>query len=669
VRFHIREAAERAFRLAYFIHLDRLLAVRITTQALSGLDTRIARQRKRLYYFPRRKVRTKVSLDEMQELQRLVFWESEACEKQQEQAGCSGLGGADWLIRFVKHLVAITVERSAFYVALGLSRLLFSYSTAETVLIYDVVRQDAEPTKHEPYFRKQKIVLMKQMKGRFGAVLQTRRVGHGHETFVTTEASERHVALVGQCLDMFTPWDTRCVLPERFDPVSDTIIALRFDGKLPDAEHPVEARRMHTLIHLDCYERLVTALGFASPARQLSVPVFFCTDADDEGHPPGGGRLTSGLSEKEFSEIVRSVKENASRRRRAAPASLSVKVDGEERATLGLDDPSPVRLIVGGDARMVEVSGRDEQEEILLAHFLLNHGELCRARPSKKYHFRLAHSRELSLTIFPRFDTAGEVEGADLELDYLRVETLGVIEKFIQTSRAHGRPALAFGTIALALLIAVGLWTVSPLFRRNPSTNRPASEYVARVDQPPTQPNFPAPDGPVLAPGRGDQTGGKNLNGAVRRNQGSKKSPGPQLPTNAAGRAEREGMTSEGGRALDPEAQAGLLSVRHVYVEEHPRGSDAALRDNIKNLIAASQRLSVSEEPQQADAFLLWSLSRSPEGRQVKGRLIDRQGRQLWGASRPVTGAAGDKDAASRASSKLVQGLLDEIARREGVKK
>jgi hypothetical protein len=215
------EAVEKAFRLAHFIHHDRCLAVHITAGALSRLEASVARQRKRRYYLPVRKARTKVSLDELQELQWLVFFESETWEKLQEQSDCASLCDADWVIRFVKHLVAITVGRSAFYVALGLGRLLYSYSTNETVDIYDLVRQDAERSKEEPYFRKQKTILMRGMKERFGEALRTCHASHGEERFVTRDDSACCAALVRQCLDMFTPWGTSCVLPERFDPVSD----------------------------------------------------------------------------------------------------------------------------------------------------------------------------------------------------------------------------------------------------------------------------------------------------------------------------------------------------------------------------------------------------------------------------------------------------------------
>lgn len=663
MRFPISEAAERAFRLAYFIHSDRRLAVRITGHALSRLEASVARQRKRRYYLPLGKTRTKVSLDELQELQWLVFCESETREKRQEQEDCAGLRDADWVIRFVEHLVAITVNRSAFYVGLGLSRLLFSYTTTETINIYDAVRQDAERSKDEPYFRKQKAILMRQMKERFGAVLQTCRVSHGEERFVTREDSARCAALVRECLDMFTPWGTSCVLPERFDPVGDTIDALRFGGEEPDGEHPVEVRRMHALLHPDCYQRLVIALGFAPPAQRLSLPVFFCSGSGsgDSGRNGVGGS-PPGLLEGEHAEISRLVKNQTKRRRKAASDTLSVRVDGAERVTLGLDDLRPVRLVVGDAARLVEVIGRDEGGEILVTNFLLSRSELLRARPSKEYSIRLARAREVSLSISPHIDLEGEIAGADLELAYYRVGPIGVILKHWERPGVD-RPTLALATAGFGLLIVAGILTGLTFLTSRPSTTRPAFEEIAHVRQPPT----PAP---LSASGsdsaRQDSQSKPDRENTPHRKQGVSKPSKPPGSVNTASQTARAGQPKEGVRDFSFEAVRELLSVKHVYVEEHANGPDAEMRESIRSRIAASHRLLVSDEPGQADAFLLWSLRQTPVGRRIDARLTDKRGRELWSDSQPIPGGTRKRELASQAASKLVQNLLDEITRHEG---
>src|SRR5689334_2067884 len=129
------EWLNKAFQLAYFIHGDKATAMQIVTGAMTLLEVAAAAQDKRLYYTPTgralaRKARTKVSLSEIHLLQRLIYVESEPFEKRKEAIETS-LGEEDMITHFIKHLVKIGVKRNSFYVTLGLSRLLHTYTTSE----------------------------------------------------------------------------------------------------------------------------------------------------------------------------------------------------------------------------------------------------------------------------------------------------------------------------------------------------------------------------------------------------------------------------------------------------------------------------------------------------------------------------------------------------------
>jgi hypothetical protein len=123
-----------AFNLAFFIHPDEGTALRIASDALAGLDMALSAQDKRLYYSPvgqffsrqhsSLKLRNRVSVNELHLLQRLVLLEAESHEKAHEMSRAGAVQRDDLLIRFIKHLVRITIKRNSFYVALGLSRLL-----------------------------------------------------------------------------------------------------------------------------------------------------------------------------------------------------------------------------------------------------------------------------------------------------------------------------------------------------------------------------------------------------------------------------------------------------------------------------------------------------------------------------------------------------------------
>src|SRR4030095_6148756 len=122
---------------------------------LGKLQVAVTTQGKRLYYTPigrrwsRRaqsnRSRHSISFDELHLLQRLIYIESEPYEIAFEQGNSSApVNEEDLVIHFVKHLTKKTIKRNSFYVTLGLSRLLHSYTTAETMDIYNAVIQDPE---------------------------------------------------------------------------------------------------------------------------------------------------------------------------------------------------------------------------------------------------------------------------------------------------------------------------------------------------------------------------------------------------------------------------------------------------------------------------------------------------------------------------------------------
>jgi hypothetical protein len=171
-RLSTEEALNKAYRLAYFLHQDKDVALRMVATAILKLNVAMAVQSKRLYYVPvgrfsrgesRRTggIRNKTLFSDLHLLQRLIYVESEPYERQKERAaqvqtqvappGVPAVGDRateeDLLVYFTKHLVRITTKRNAFYVTLGVSRLLHSYSTLETMEIYNAVIGEPERVK------------------------------------------------------------------------------------------------------------------------------------------------------------------------------------------------------------------------------------------------------------------------------------------------------------------------------------------------------------------------------------------------------------------------------------------------------------------------------------------------------------------------------------------
>src|SRR5262249_6988292 len=157
----------------------------------------------------------KVSLGEWQMLQRLVYFASELEERRQEEHGVP----EDTLVaHYIKHLGYITGCRNSFFVALGLSRLLHNYSTAETAQIHARVAQDPDRVRVDSCYRRRRAPLRGQLQERLGPLLAVRRGARGEERFQSLPDAECYVAWVRDCLRGFPPWETRCPLPASFDP-------------------------------------------------------------------------------------------------------------------------------------------------------------------------------------------------------------------------------------------------------------------------------------------------------------------------------------------------------------------------------------------------------------------------------------------------------------------
>ncbi|MEW6210061.1 MAG: hypothetical protein AB1631_16965 [Acidobacteriota bacterium] len=372
---HGTDLLVRAFKLAYFIHGDKKIAIDIAAGALSKLEVACAAQDKRLYYSPvgrasSRGSRSKVSLSEPHLLQRLVYIGSEPYEKQREQA--NKVDEEIMTIHFVKHLVKTTIKRNSFYVTLGLSRLLHNYSTSETAEIYNLVVQNPDRVRDDYYYRSRKACLMKEIKDRFEDRLTATRGHRGEERFQSQPDSGRFSSLVRECLDHFTPWDSPCVVPERLNPREQTIARLDFNGADPDEEHRVETDRLHSVIHPDCYLRLVTALGLESPDNRLEIPQFLFSenrsdDKNDRRTPPP-------LDENDLALINRRLTEQSARRKFATAGLMRITVDGKNRALLDPLRCPQAQFEVRGDEEIVEVVS--DQTGLLMATLLLDFEEM-----------------------------------------------------------------------------------------------------------------------------------------------------------------------------------------------------------------------------------------------------------------------------------------------------
>src|SRR5262249_2228036 len=111
----------------------------------------------------------------------------------------------EMVIRYIKHLVQITTTLSSFYVNVGLNRILYSCSTSEAQMVYEML---AAPFLGSDEYRRAKSVLMVKIAARFGHLLRIAKIDHGEHRFEVSDNQSQWLNLAIKCLTAFTPWSS-----------------------------------------------------------------------------------------------------------------------------------------------------------------------------------------------------------------------------------------------------------------------------------------------------------------------------------------------------------------------------------------------------------------------------------------------------------------------------
>ena len=586
-----RAHVTRAFGLAYFFHPDRATALEITARAIGKVGLAERAQARRVYYKPKgrnlrlgadpRPLRTKISVDRAHLLQRLVLLECDLLDRQHEQqGGAATLSDEEFVLRFVRVLVGSSSRRNSLYVATGLGRILHGYSTAEVQEIFAVVVQDPERTPDDSYVRSVKQRLFGELKRRFDGLVRTRTGPRGEEVFETVEPSPRWRKLVDSCLDRLTPWDTSCPVPRGFDALAQTLKWLRPIGADPDAEHPIEVRRMHSLIHPDCFARLTKGLRLRPPAEVLTVPRLYRPEGppDAGGGPPDRSHPPP-LDDPDFARLRSAVSSEDKAGR--GVTHVIFRVDGSERARLVLDEGSIARFQVHDEDEVLELVGLADAREVPVALHLLGARPVAGTPPTEELVVAIARRWKVTVVVGQPTSLADPASPRRVEAACARLNRLGRLRRALLPGDGPGPSALRWvaAVPAVALLLAAALFVVA---RQRPTEVRP---------------ELPGPPATTQAPG--EVTRGVARNGAP--------------------------MTLE--------------SARTVYVGTL-QGPDARrVADLLAASLRASERFTVVADPESADVALKGRLEIHDEGPtdptagrtfRLELQLVDEDGRPLW---------------------------------------
>ena len=650
-RVSTEEVLNKAYRLAYFLHPDKGVAIQIVAAATLKLNVAMAVQSKRLYYNPvgrfsrgelRRTngIRNKALFSDLHLLQRLVYVESEPYERQKERAAqvtppdvhADGhpASDEDLLVYFTKHLVRITTKRNAFYVTLGVSRLLHSYSTLETMEIYNAVIGEPERVKDDYYYRSRKAVLMHELYERFGQLIRTCRQRRGEERFETQQSSSEQRSLVRECLRLFTPWDTQCPVPRDFDPFKSVIASLT--SKSGADENRVEVNRIHAVLHPECFKRLVAAFGYGAPDERMELPRFFCREENDEA-PPRQRSAPADLNAGELAEINQILAEQSRRRRRSSPnAVVRIIVDGVELGRFNPAGQSSISFSAGEDAELIEVKTTDSSGDLLLAtHLLTSFGEDAHDETTVSS-IRLEGGQDLSLSIKRRLIEATGRADFLIQFGYRETEPRRVARLWWKRLKLRLRPdqgprLLWAGAIVSVMIICLASYLAYVRLRSH-QTSAPAQTAVVQTTSP--SPELLAQvDNKINAPD--DAT--------------PKASQPPRRPKSDKSTAQaREQDVVDATRSGSVVPNVTLKDVKKVYIEVRGDAASDQLRSDLIDRLNSSGVVAAATNADEADAALKIVVSQTS----MSALLVNARGTVLWRRTH-------------RSSSDIVKALLSAI--------
>jgi hypothetical protein len=474
------------FRLSYFLLADRRDALSVLHQATSRLYVTALTQKKRQAKRPKNEVHKKLSLTPRQLLQYLTYLCAEPYEGMQERehrSGARNLTLEDMLVRYVKHLVLLYLEHNSFYATVGQSCVLFDLCTRQAERLYEVLVQGSPAhldTKGDYSVRDAKREIRQRLGRRFEGFLTGHEGARREQLFVPMADPGPHFRFVKQCFHQLQPveevngFSGRWHLPAHFDPTAYDLAELQYDegNADPSAEQAAESRRLHAVTHPCCWARLLRASSHDYSRRRVVLPEFKLDGPKADKHmPPTDRQNPPELTPAELKGLSEMLKSEARRRKGLFASRLSISVDGSTRRSWEVYAGRVLTVRVEPSARVLEVSARDAEGELLLAQHLLSFGNASDAGAQEASVVTLESGQEFTFsTARPR--DAGEGLDVTIRFRETRLDRalagylsgrgwLGGMPHALAVSPAKLKAAAAFA--ALLVVILAGWWAARGL--------------------------------------------------------------------------------------------------------------------------------------------------------------------------------------------------------------
>lgn len=605
----------KAFQLAFFIHPNKDMALEITENAFEMWDVICERQDKRRYYNlkgrllanqEKKKQRVKVNVHEEQLLQRLIYKLSEDYEltpiwsKNTDEEGL--------LICYLKRLLSMVLKHNSFSTAVGISRVLHKYSNRETVELYMLLapnRTTQDIANIERESKRCKSKLISQLKEFFGEFISISK-NEKEERFETVKDPHKLLLLfdlVEDCLERFKPWVTECM-----NSLNDFV----FTNDDPDNEYPIELKRIHSLIHYNCYRQLTAALSLAPPKDRLEIPLFSLMENSNDKNSKN--RRNPPDVTAELSMIPQKLNEISKRRKNALAGILSIVIDGKEKAVFNPLTEKHKNLQLSEDTELIEI--RSKEDGLLLMTHLITEETFGKQQKPQNYAIKLEGGQVIDLSIsFLENNQSDEEISLDIRYKetYLPRVLIFIWNKWIYKINAFFGSYLAFRPQTAIIIMFFTLIIVSSyLYFRSTITLPTKQPIITKEEVKPPTPT-PVKDLPFNIPNlKPDATPSPKPDKLAKQNP-LNKVPKQNLKANVP--VVPPDFTERG-----KETTKELFSIKKIYIKLQ----DQQLQQDIETFIAKNSTIKVANLIIQADTVLQYS----EEKKAIF--LINKTGDILW---------------------------------------
>jgi energy-coupling factor transporter ATP-binding protein EcfA2 len=355
--------------VAYAVLRDPEKAMEAVARAAAQLPFSSAQQidNRRRRYEPKSEARDSYRpLTGKRELFRfLLFDEMDELEIAEEGAGRL-LTPEDQLRCYVKQIIKTVLNHNSFYAAVGMAEVLCDYSAQQTIEMYDLVTRSRAEHKDWAACSHARLTFLNNVVHRFNGRVELRKEGPAYKlNWRTPTATE--VELVKCSLAH--------LLPPLFPPPTPTA-GNGFLTRISPVLHEsfTEMNRIYRFLHPQQFRELPALIPSGCAAEPFEDHLrVLDTGAPSPTDPNSDSNLDHREPHFDLDRLKELIKRYRNRRRRLAPGSLCIRVDGVDRGFIDIQNPA-CNVVLEEGASVVKLVVRDhEQESVTLATYVLTY--------------------------------------------------------------------------------------------------------------------------------------------------------------------------------------------------------------------------------------------------------------------------------------------------------